>query len=68
MDGNVPELLSIKQTCRLTSLARTTIWLKVKNGEFPRPVQLCGARKAFVAKEVRDWIDARIAARDREAA
>ena len=68
MDGNVPELLSIKQTCRLTGLARTTIWLRVKNGQFPKPISLGGSRKAFVAKEVRAWIDDRIAARDLEAA
>lgn len=59
------QLLSIRETCARTTLSRTAIWRKVKDGEFPRPVALGGKiRKAFVASEVADWIAGRMAERD----
>jgi prophage regulatory protein len=63
-------LISIREACSLTSLSRTSIWLKVKSKAFPQPVRLGadGGRKAFVAAEVESWIDQQIAARDKEAA
>lgn len=58
-------LITIKDTCRRTTWSRTTLWQKVKNGEFPKPVALgVGIRKAFVEKEVDAWIAARVAERD----
>ena len=59
------ELLSIKETCKRTSISRTGIWRRVKDGEFPRPVSVGGIRKAFVRDEVDQWIAERIEARDR---
>lgn len=49
-------LLTIKDACQITSLSRTTIWLKVKNGQFPRPIDLNCGRKAFLASEIDRWI------------
>ncbi|MEW9837753.1 helix-turn-helix transcriptional regulator [Mesorhizobium marinum] len=58
-------LISIKETCRRTTWSRTTLWQKVKNGEFPKPIDLgTGIRKAFVEKEVDAWIESRVAKRD----
>ncbi len=63
-------LISIREACRLTSLSRTSLFLKSKSGEFPKPVRLSqdGIRKAFVLTEVEAWIAKKIAARDQEAA
>lgn len=59
------KLISIKETCQLTSLSRTSVWLKVKMGEFPKPLALGnGIRKAFVASEIDAWIAERVAERD----
>jgi prophage regulatory protein len=59
------KLLSIKEVCQLTSLSRTSIWLKVKSGSFPKPISLGdGVRKAFIASEVEVWIGDRVAERD----
>ncbi|WP_206456251.1 helix-turn-helix transcriptional regulator [Aurantimonas marina] len=59
------KLLSIKETCQLTSLSRTSIWHKAKNGQFPKPIQLGeGVRKAFLASEIEAWISQRVAERD----
>lgn len=65
-----PRLVSIRDACAMTSLSRTSIWLKVKSKSFPQPLKLGadGSRKAFVASEVEAWIDQQIAARDSEAA
>jgi len=62
------KLISIKEACQITSLSRTTIWFKAKEGEFPKPISLGGIRKAFVASEVNDWIAQRVAERDEVAA
>ncbi len=63
-------LISIREACALTSLSRTSVWLKVKSDAFPKPVILGtdGGRKAFVLAEVEEWIDHQIAQRDRAAA
>ncbi|KQX20992.1 hypothetical protein ASD01_29710 [Ensifer sp. Root423] len=62
-------LISIRDVCSLTSLSRSTLWLKVKAGDFPKPVKLSddGVRKAFVSNEIDEWINQRISIRDREA-
>ena len=31
-------LISIKETCRRTTWSRTTLWQKVRDGHFPKPV------------------------------
>jgi prophage regulatory protein len=62
-------LISIKETCRRTTWSRTTLWQKVRDGHFPKPVSFPGSiRKAFVEDEVNEYIDARIAERDGRAA
>ncbi|CAN7369071.1 helix-turn-helix transcriptional regulator [Aminobacter ciceronei] len=65
-------LISIKEACRLTSLSRSSIFLKSKAGKFPKPLRLSGdddgARKAFLLSEVEAWIAEKIAVRDQEAA
>jgi prophage regulatory protein len=62
------QLISIQEACRITSLSRTTLWKKIKNDQFPRPVRLDCDRKAFLASEIEEWIDRRVADRDRQPA
>ncbi|ORE97474.1 AlpA family phage regulatory protein [Aurantimonas sp. 22II-16-19i] len=63
------KFISIKSTCERTSLSRTSLWRKVRDGKFPKPVPLGdGIRKAFVESEVTAWIAGRVAERDREVA
>lgn len=63
------KLLSIREVCALTSLSRTTIWQKIRDNEFPKPISLgSGIRKAFLAEEVDAWIAERVAERDGRAA
>lgn len=58
------QLVSIQEACRITSLSRTTLWKKIKNDQFPKPVRLDCDRKAFLVSEIEEWIDALTATRD----
>ena len=61
-------LISIKETCRRTTWSRTTLWQKVRDVHFPKPVSFPDSiRKAFVENEVNEYIAARIADRDQAA-
>jgi prophage regulatory protein len=63
------KLLSIREVCALTSLSRTSLWLKIREDQFPRPISLGnGIRKAFLAEEIDAWISERVAERDQVAA
>lgn len=60
---SVPNLLSIKDVCRITTLSRTAINKFRDAGKFPKAVELGEKRIAFVANEVADWVQTRIGAR-----
>jgi len=68
--GRDLRLISIREACQLTSLSRTSLFLKSKAGNFPKPLRLSedGVRKAFLLSEVEAWIADKIAVRDQEAA
>jgi prophage regulatory protein len=63
-----PQLISLNEACRLTSLSRTTINVYRAQGRFPTAVQLGEKRVAFVRAEVEGWIAERVAARGQVAA
>ena len=52
-------LLRIDDVCFMTGLGRSTIYAKVKAGDFPGPVQLHGASVAWRETQVDAWIAAR---------
>ncbi len=56
-------LVSLNSVCQMTSLSRTAINKRRRDGDFPAPVELGERRIGFVKTEVLAWIDARIAAR-----
>ncbi len=59
-----PRLISLNETCRRTSLSRTAINQRRKNGTFPAAVPLTDKRVAFVESEIEEWINSRIALRE----
>lgn len=63
--SHVPELMSINDAAKATSLSRTSIFKLRERGEFPRAVTLGTKRIAFVRDEVAAWIADRIAERER---
>lgn len=46
-----------------TGLSRSTIYLMMQNGEFPKPVRIGNRAVAWLESEVDDWINTRIASR-----
>ncbi|MDH1379323.1 AlpA family transcriptional regulator [Comamonas aquatica] len=52
-------LLRIRDVCHLTGLGRSTVYLKVREGSFPPPVQLHGTCVAWYQSQVRTWIATR---------
>lgn len=67
--NNHPELLvPSRRFLRLpyvkhaTGLCRSTIYEKIKRGEFPAPVSLGPRAVAWLSDEISAWIDARVAA------
>jgi prophage regulatory protein len=51
-----------------TGLSRSTIYLRVSQGRFPRPVSLGGRAVGWVEAEIQEWLQQRIAARRKAAA
>ncbi len=45
-------LISKRTTCEKSNLSATTLWRKVKKGEFPAPVQISSRRVAWYEAEV----------------
>ena len=51
-----------------TGLSRSTIYLRVSQGTFPRPVRLGGRAVGWVEEEIQSWLAERIAASRKAAA
>jgi prophage regulatory protein len=51
-----------------TGLSRSTIYLRVSQGTFPRPVSLGGRAVGWVDEEIQSWLAERIAASRKPAA
>jgi prophage regulatory protein len=51
-----------------TGLSRSTIYLRVSQGTFPRPVSLGGRAVGWVEEEIQSWLAERIAASRKVAA
>ena len=45
-----------------TGLSRSTIYLRVSEGEFPKPVSLGGRAVGWIESEIQQWLEQRIEA------
>ena len=59
-------ILRRKQVEKRTGLSRSTIYLRIQEGTFPRPVNLGERAVGWVEKEIEEWLVARIMTRDNE--
>lgn len=63
--GNVQplgRLMSVKEVALETSLSRTTIFRRVRAGEFPKSIPLGGNRIAWSSTAIEQWKTERAAA------
>jgi prophage regulatory protein len=50
------EFLRVKDLIKFLTLSQSTIWRKVRAGEFPQPIKLSEAVTAWKTSDVRAWI------------
>ena len=65
MEREVPlkvRFLRLPEVQRRTGLSRSTIYVRLEQGLFPRPVSLGGRAVGWIESEVDEWIRERIAA------
>ncbi|MGB3319637.1 MAG: AlpA family phage regulatory protein [Sphingopyxis granuli] len=48
-------ILGIAEVRHETSLGRSTIWRRIKEGSFPAPIPLGGHRKGWSEREIEEW-------------
>jgi prophage regulatory protein len=56
-------ILRLPEVRSRTGLSRSTIYLRLSEGTFPRPVCLGGRAVGWVEEEIQSWLAERIAAR-----
>ncbi|HXV82341.1 MAG TPA: AlpA family transcriptional regulator [Candidatus Binatia bacterium] len=61
-------ILRLPEVKRSTGLSRSTIYLRVAQGTFPKPVALGGRAVGWLEVEVQDWLQRRIEASRKPAA
>ncbi len=57
------KILRLKEVIEFTGLSRSTIYAEIAKGNFPRQVQLTGARSVgWLEGSIEEWIESRLAA------
>ena len=56
MDANI-KLLRITDVSIKTTLAKSTIWLKMAEGSFPKPTKLSPAINVWKESDIDEWIE-----------
>ena len=52
-----PRLIRLPNVLNRTGLARSTIYLRISEGEFPRPISIGKRAVAWLESEIDDWLD-----------
>ena len=56
--GELTKLISAKEVLKLTGYkSRTTLWRRVRAGDFPKPIALSAHTTRWKKKEVDEWIN-----------
>ena len=54
------KFLRLHAVMERTGLSRSTIYLRIKQGLFPKPIALGGRCVGWVESEINDWLDQQI--------
>lgn len=49
------KFIRLPQVKERTGLSRSTIYLMMKNGQFPKPIKLVGKSVAWIDREIAEW-------------
>ncbi len=56
-------ILRLKDVKERTGLPRSTIYLRISQGSFPKPINLGGRTVGWVEAEVQQWLDLQLSNR-----
>jgi len=56
----VTKILRLPSVKQQTGLSRSTIYLRVKEGQFPKPVSLGGRSVGWIESEIQAWLEEQI--------
>jgi prophage regulatory protein len=59
-------ILRRKQVESRTGLSRSTIYLRIKKGTFPKPIKLGERAVGWLEQEIDSWLDERVQHRDHD--
>ena len=59
-------ILRRKQVEKRTGLSRSTIYLGIQNGTFPRPINLGTRAVGWLENEIEEWLSSRVETRNSE--
>ena len=51
------KLLRIEGVSNKTTLAKSTIWLKLAQGKFPKPIKISSAISVWKESDIDNWIE-----------
>lgn len=57
-------ILRRKQVERRTGLSRSTIYLRIQKGDFPKPINLGDRAVGWLENEIEEWLAARLEIRN----
>lgn len=55
-------ILRLPDVKNRTGLSRSTIYLRISQGRFPRPISLGGRAVGWIEEEITQWISSQLAA------
>jgi len=53
---SINRLLRIADVSKKTTLAKSTIWLKISQGKFPKPIKLGDSINVWMEPDIDSWI------------
>ena len=53
------QILRIGDVSKKTTLAKSTLWLKIAQGQFPKPIKLSPAISVWKQSDIDAWIEER---------
>ena len=53
-------ILRLPQVMARTGLSRSTIYLRISKGQFPRPISLGGRAVGWIEEEIDSWLEEQI--------
>ncbi len=57
MSHQIQRLYAVKE---ITGLSRSSIYLRIKNSEFPKPISLGGRAVGWLENDIQKWLSERI--------